>query len=172
MQLPLSKILKDGTLVELDSMRPQEEPRVRELLNAVILEGRTYPQVAPLSEKEFAAYWLVNQAFVVRSDDEILGAFYLKPNFPGRCRHTANAGFIVPPHVRGKGIGRFMGESMLHLARQEGFEAILFNLVFETNVASINLWKSLGFEVIGTIPQAVKLADGSVISALMMHRKL
>ncbi|MGA7952047.1 MAG: GNAT family N-acetyltransferase [Gloeobacterales cyanobacterium] len=172
MQLPLSKILKDGTFVELDIMRPQEESMVRALLNAVILEGRTYPQVSPLGEKEFAAYWLVSQAFVVRTADEILGAFYVKPNFPGRCRHIANAGFIVPPHVRRKGIGRFMGESMLLLARQEGFEAIMFNLVFETNVASIHLWKSLGFEVIGKIPRAVKFADGSVIDALTMHRKL
>jgi L-amino acid N-acyltransferase YncA len=172
MQLPLSKILKDDTPVELDRMRPQEEPMVRELLNAVILEGQTYPQEFPLSEKEFAAYWLVSQAFVVRSGDEILGGFYLKPNFPGRSGHTANAGFIVSPHARGKGIGRLMGETMLHLARQEGFEAVIFNLVFETNVASIHLWKSLGFQVVGKIPQAVKLVNGSMIDALIMHRKL
>lgn len=43
-------------------------------------------------------------AFVVRAVEntgtqqlgvEVLGAFDLKPNFPGRCRRICNAGFIV-----------------------------------------------------------------------------
>jgi hypothetical protein len=79
----------------------------------VILEGQTYPQKQPLSPSEFAAYWLNQDAFVVRTAaesatqqaKEILGALYLKPNFPGRCRHICNAGFIVQPRDRGSGIG-------------------------------------------------------------------
>jgi L-amino acid N-acyltransferase YncA len=172
LELPLRATLKDGTSVELDLMHPQEEPLVRDLLNAIILEGQSYPQEVPVTEVEFARYWLVHRSFVVRSGQEILGAFYLRPNFPGRCGHTGNAGFVVQPHMRGRGMGRFMGENMLRLARQEGFEAIMFNLVFETNVASLKLWQSLGFVVIGKIPRAVKLADGSAIDALMMHRTL
>ncbi|MFS0516786.1 GNAT family N-acetyltransferase [Nostoc sp. UIC 10607] len=180
MDFPIVQVLKSGIIVELDYMHPQEQEVVRTLLNVVIVEGKTYPQKQPLSQAEFSAYWLSKDAFVVRTsvqDDthkpkEILGAFYLKPNFPGRCCHICNAGFIVQPELRGQGIGRFMGEAMLLIAANLGYEAVMFNLVFETNIPSITLWQSLGFEIIGRIPRAAKLEDEEVVDALMMYRTL
>ncbi|PHM08142.1 GNAT family N-acetyltransferase [Nostoc sp. 'Peltigera malacea cyanobiont' DB3992] len=180
MNLPLIKVLKNGILVELDYMHPQEEEAVRALLNLVIVEGKTYPQKQPLSPTEFLAYWLSKDAFVVRTSvvdpthkpKEILGAFYLKPNFPGRCSHICNAGFIVQPGLRGQGLGRFMGEAMLSIAANLGYEAVMFNLVFETNIPSITLWQSLGFEIIGRIPGAAKLENGQVVDALILYHTL
>lgn len=182
MDLPWQQTLKNGIAVELDWMRPQEQDAVRSLLNTAIIEGESYPQAQPLSEPEFAAYWLSRDAFVVRAITDnktqqllpgtVLGAFYLKPNFPGRCSHICNAGFIVQPRVRGQGIGRLMGVAMLQIAAALGYTAVMFNLVFETNSTSLKLWQSLGFEIIGRIPQAVKLSQGRVVDALMMYRAL
>ncbi|MEH2353274.1 GNAT family N-acetyltransferase [Nostoc sp.] len=180
MNFPLIKVLKNGMLVELDYMHPQEEEAVRALLNLVIVEGKTYPQKQPLSPTEFSTYWLSKDAFVVRTSvvdpthkpKEILGAFYLKPNFPGRCSHICNAGFIVQPGLRGQGLGRFMGEAMLSIAANLGYEAVMFNLVFETNIPSITLWQSLGFEIIGQIPGAAKLENGQVVDALILYHTL
>jgi L-amino acid N-acyltransferase YncA len=164
-------------------MRPHEQESVRELLNGFVNEGLTYPQAQPLSEQEFFAYWMSRDAFAVRTVCEtirdagqehqgILGAFYLKPNFPGRCSHICNAGFIVQPAMRGQGIGRLMGEAMLAIAPTKGYTAIMFNLVFETNVPSLQLWQSLGFVQIGRIPKAASLADGRIVDALMLYRLL
>lgn len=180
MKLPFYKILKNGLAVELDYMHPQEQEVVNSLLNLVIIEGKTYPQNQPLSQAEFATYWLNQDAFVVRASvedathqpKEVLGGFYLKPNFPGRCSHVCNAGFIVQPGLRGQGIGRFMGEAMLEIAANLGYEGVMFNLVFETNIPSIQLWQSLEFKIIGQIPRAAKLADGQVVDALIFYRSL
>jgi len=180
MDFPIVKVLKLGIKYEIDYMHLQEEEAVRALLNSVILEGKTYPQKQPLSKAEFSSYWLSKDAFVVRASDvddtqkpkEILGAFYLKPNFPGRCSHICNAGFIVQDRLRGQGIGRFMGESMLKIAAHLGYEAVMFNLVFETNIASIRLWQSLGFEIVGRIPRAAKLENEQVVDALILYRTL
>ncbi|MCC5647514.1 GNAT family N-acetyltransferase [Nostoc sp. CHAB 5824] len=180
MIFPLIKVLKSGILVELDYMHPQEQEVVRALLNVLLIEGKTYPQKQPLSQAEFTAYWLSKDAFVVRASGqdathkpkEILGAFYLKPNFPGRCSHICNAGFIVQPELRGYGIGRFMGEAMLLIAANLGYEAVMFNLVFETNIPSIRLWQSLGFEIIGRIGRAAKLENDQMADALMFYRTL
>ena len=180
MDFPLVQVLKSGILVELDYMHPQEQEVVRALLNVVIIESKTYPQKQPLSPAEFSTYWLSKDAFVIRTSvedathkpKEILGAFYLKPNFPGRCSHICNAGFIVQPELRGQGIGRFMAEAMLLIAANLGYEAVMFNLVFETNIPSITLWQSLGFEIIGRIPRAAKLGDQQVVDALIMYRAL
>ena len=43
----------------------------------------------------------------------LAGAFYLKPNWPGRARQVANAGFIVAPDWRNKGLGWLLGATML-----------------------------------------------------------
>jgi L-amino acid N-acyltransferase YncA len=61
---------------------------------------------------------------------------------------------------------------MLLIAASLGYEAVMFNLVFSTNIASIRLWQSLGFQTIGRIPGAVKLDTQQVIDALMMYRQL
>lgn len=182
--LPIHKVLKNCAKIELDSMRDGEKEAVRVLLNSVIVEGQTYPQEKPLNESEFAAYWLIGDAFVVRAIDdnntsssgdvsgEVLGAFYLKPNFPGRSSHICNAGFIVQRGHRGRGIGRIMGETMLEIAASRGYQAVMFNLVFETNTRSLNLWQSLGFQTIGRIPGAARLGDGQVVDALILYLTL
>ena len=161
-------------------MQDCELEQVRTLLNAVIIEGKSYPQKQPLAESEFKAYWLSGDAFVVKAvnqgpqsqTQEILAAFYIKPNFPGRCSHICNAGFIVQPQMRGRGIGRIMGETMLLLAAHLGYKGVMFNLVFETNIPSIRLWESLGFLTIGRIPLAVELDENSSVDALIMYRQL
>lgn len=170
--LPIHQTLNDGTAVDLDFMRPQDEEAVRALLNQIVIDEQTYPQDRPLSQAEFAAYWMVEDAFVVRSQGEILGAFYLKPNFPGRSRHICNAGFIVRSPMRGKGLGRWMGETMLAIAGWRGYTAVIFNLVFETNKPSIALWRSLGFTTIGRIPHAAKMPDGHFVDAYILYRSL
>ena len=61
---------------------------------------------------------------------------------------------------------------MLELAASRGYRAVMFNLVFETNIPSLNLWQSLGFQTIGRIPHAAYLSDGQVVDALMLYRSL
>jgi L-amino acid N-acyltransferase YncA len=182
---PIRKNL-ENTVVELDEMRSEEVEEVRALLNGAIEEGLSYPQSQPLDAAGFAAYWMNRDAFVVRvvsstapltqPPGRILGGFYLKPNFPGRGSHICNAGFIVHPSARGQGLGRWMGESMLAIAHEQGYEAVMFNFVFANNTASLNLWQSLGFSIIGVIPNGVKLGDSTtghrVVDGVVMYRAL
>ncbi|MEM9926207.1 MAG: N-acetyltransferase [Cyanobacteria bacterium P01_D01_bin.50] len=180
MELPVYKNLKNGKKVKLDRVQDRELEQVRTLLNAVIIEGKFYPQKQPLTQSEFKAYWLLGDAFVVKAvnvnpqfqPQSVLAAFYIKPNFPGRCSHICNAGFIVQPQMRGQGIGRMMGETMLSIASDLGYKAVMFNLVFETNIPSIRLWESLGFQKIGCIPAAVELDNNQTRNALIMYRQL
>jgi L-amino acid N-acyltransferase YncA len=102
----------------------------------------------------------------------MLGAFYLKPNWPGRARHVANAGFIVAPEWRGKGLGRLLGVTMLRYARDLGYRSVLFNLVFSENVTARQLWQKLGFQELGIIPGAVLKNDGTFQDAIIMWRSL
>ena len=100
------------------------------------------------------------------------GAFYLKPNWPGRARQVANAGFIVAPEWRKQGLGWLLGATMLEYARQLGYRSVLFNLVFSENVWARRLWERLGFKEVGVLPGAVRKNDGTYQEAVIMFQSL
>ena len=93
-------------------------------------------------------------------DDEVVGGYYLKPNFPGRAAHIANAGYAVAAQRR-RGIGRLLVEDSLWRAPLLGFDAIQFNLVFAGNPARA-LYEELGWREIGRLPEAVEGEDAII----------
>ena len=132
-----------------------DRPRLFEIFADVVERGDGYPESAPLQPDRFAASWIDPPVVVVgRVDGEVVGAYYLKPNFPGRAAHIANAGYVVARGRRGAGIGRRLVEDSIVRARAEGFGAIMFNLVFESNPAR-PLYEHLGWREIGRVPRAV-----------------
>ncbi|KAF9366926.1 hypothetical protein BGX34_000045 [Mortierella sp. NVP85] len=148
---------------------------MRHVLNEELERGDTYPHEFPLDMTQFEGYFFSGDAFVLLKgryqqatevdprkeikdwEKDLLGFFYIKPNFPGRCSHICNGGFVVNPIHRGLGIGSILGKSFLKLVPIIGYKSSMFNLVFESNVASIKLWRRLGFKEIGRIPKAGRL---------------
>lgn len=50
-----------------------------------------------------------------------------------------------------------MGEAYLVFAPRLGYTYSVFNLVYETNTASVRIWDGLGFDRIGRVPGAGKM---------------
>jgi GNAT superfamily N-acetyltransferase len=158
-------------------------------LNKEIEMGDTYPMIDIMSMEKFGSYWFQNFGAVmllgnIESADEViegknwatqcLGSFYIKPNYPGRSSHVCNAGFLVTDAVRNKGVGRLMGETYLDWAPRLGYTYSVFNLVYETNVASCRIWDALGFKRIGRVKGAgnLKSYPGQLIDAIVYGRDL
>ena len=97
----------------------------------------------------------------VSSEGGLIGAYYIKPNFVGRAAHIANAGYFVLGAYRGTGVGRSLVEHSLVEARRLGFDAMQFNLVFESNPARA-MYRQLGFQEIGRVPGAVDGEDAII----------
>jgi len=132
-----------------------DRARLFAIFSDVVARGEGYPDAAPLTADRFAASWVEPPVVVVgRHAGDVIGAYYLKPNFPGRAAHIANAGYIVARAHRGSGIGRQLAQDSIARARASGFDAIMFNLVFESNPAR-RLYESLGWREIGRVPRAV-----------------
>ncbi len=74
--------------------------------------------------------------------------------------------------MRGHGVGRQIGEESIRLAKDLGYSAMQFNIVLATNNAAVDLWKSLGFRVVGTIPDGFRMPDGQLVAHHIMHRNL
>ena len=83
----------------------------------------------------------------------------LSTNQRGLGSHVANASFMVDPAGSGRGVGRALGQHCLREARRAGFEAMQFNLVVSTNTSAVELWKKLGFRVVGTLPRVFRHRD-------------
>lgn len=140
-----------------------------------ILQGQdTYAYKADMPKALAKDYWLGPDvtSYVASYDGEIAGVYALRTNRPGYASHVANASFIVNPAFHGRGIGRMMGKHCLETAKCKGFLAIQFNFVVSTNIIAVNLWKSLGFTIIGTIPQGFLHGKLGFVDALIMHRFL
>lgn len=160
--IPLRAKLNDGRDVIVDFVRTcEEEEAVRALLNDLIEAGCSWPFSSRLSEAEFRDYFFAHTALVARSDEgALMGAFYCKPNFPGRCSHYCNGGFLTHPEYRRRGVANVMVPTFLRVAADLGFHAVLFNLVFASNVPSVRLWEKFGFTRIGTLPDCGHLRSG------------
>jgi GNAT superfamily N-acetyltransferase len=122
-----------------------------------------FPQLPPLTREDFDDYWISHSAAVsvARFGGYLIGASYIKPNFVGRAAHIANAGYFVLAPYRGTGVGRSLVEHSLREARRLGFDAMMFNLVFESNPARA-MYRRLGFDEVGRIPAAVEGEDAVV----------
>ena len=116
-----------------------------------------YPQAPPLTRDVFEETWIAHATVVVvaRCEGAVAGAYHLKPNQPGRAAHIANAGYVVDRPFRGRGIGRLLVEDSITRAPAVGFDAIQFNLVFESNPAR-RLYEELGWQQVGRVPNAVE----------------
>ena len=142
------------------------------IFQAVVSQGDTYSFTPDTTEAEAVAYFLAPgvTSFVAEEAARIIGIYKLIPNHVGRGAHVSNASFMVAPEAQGKGVGHSLGEHCLDEARRQGYEAMQFNLVVSTNIAAVELWKKLGFNIVGTLPRAFEHATLGKVDAYVMHR--
>jgi GNAT superfamily N-acetyltransferase len=149
--------------VEIGPLRPDQDGALFDLFARVVAAGEGYPHAPPLTRSQFDATWVEPVTTVVAAtvDGVLAGAYYLKPNSPGRAAHIANAGYVVDGGHRGLGIGRKLVEDSIERAPHYGFDAIQFNLVFVSNPAR-RMYEELGWREIGRVPEAVNGEDAVI----------
>ena len=161
-------------LLQIRRARREDREAIWQIFHAVVSGGDTYVFEPNISRRKALAYWLgpKTRCYAALSDQEIVGSYILKANQPGLGSHIANAGFMVSPSARGRGIGRAMAEHCLHEARRLGFRAMQFNFVVATNKSALRLWKDLGFTIVGTLPAAFRHSRRGFVDVYVMYRRL
>ena len=145
------------------------------IFTTVVGEGDTYPYPPDTGFEEGRRLWMEGDdrvVFVALVGDEVVGTAYLRPNQPGLGDHVANAGWMVSPGHRGHGLGRRFAEYVITQAKFAGYQGMQFNSVVASNEAAIRLWESLGFEIVGTVPDAFRHTRLGPIAIHVMYRPL
>ncbi len=140
----------------------------------IVSAGETYAFDPETSFEEGRDIWLAKPrvTFLVEEGGEVLGTYYLKTNQAGPGKHVCNCGYMVSPAARGRGLATTMCEHSQQVARDLGYEAMQYNFVASTNEGAVRLWKKLGFEIVGTLPNAFRHPTQGFVDAFVMYKWL
>lgn len=144
------------------------------IIQSVIATGETYVFYPDSDRQKMLAYWCDPDAFtyVATIDQKVVGTYVIRANRPDLGSHVANGSYMVSTDCTGKGIGKIMGLHSIEEARRLGFTAMQYNYVISTNTAAVHLWQSIGFTIVGEVPEAFYHHAHGYVSVYVMWRKL
>jgi len=162
--------------MQIRDARPEDWPAVWAFAAPIVASGEHFVWEPGTPEERLRAYWIEKEApasaLVAEIDGRVAGIAEIHPNQPGRGSHIANAGFMVDPAVRGKGLGRALGEAALARAKADGFTAMQFNAVVATNTRAVDLWHDLGFRTLAVLPETFRHPTQGLVGMHLMFREL
>ncbi|MGN9812524.1 N-acetyltransferase family protein [Micromonospora sp. BQ11] len=162
--------------MEIREATAADWPRIWPFLREIVAAGETYTWPRDVGEEHARALWTVpppsRTVVAVDADGTVLGSAKLTPNQLGPGDHVANASFMVDPAAARRGVGRALGAYVLEQARADGYRAMQFNAVVATNTRAVALWHSLGFTVVGRVPEGFRHPTQGYVDLLVMHRRL
>ncbi|ACU76212.1 GCN5-related N-acetyltransferase [Catenulispora acidiphila DSM 44928] len=154
----------------------EDWPHIWPFFRSICAEGETYVYPYEPTEAEGCSMWMEQPpgltVVAVDAAGTVLGSAKMGPNRPGPGAHVSTASYMVDPAAAGRGVGRALGEYTLAWAREQGYRAMQFNAVVESNARAVHLWRSIGFEIIGTVPEAFLSRAHGYVGIHVMHQKL
>lgn len=161
-------------MIELRQATDADFAQIWPIFHEIVAAGTTYAIDRTTDQAGARRIWMEapQETWVAVEDDVVVGTYYIKPNHAGGGAHVCNCGYMVASHAQGRGIARQMCEQSQDRAREIGFRAMQFNFVLATNVGAIGLWKKLGFDEVGRLPEAFAHPRAGYVDALVMFKGL
>ena len=167
-----------ATAVLIRDAVPGDWPTIWAFMQVIAQAGETFSWDTDTSERDARDGWFRWQGqlagftvVAVDGDRVVLGTAECGPNHGGPAAHVASASFMVDPRHAGRGVGRALGEYVMDRARAEGFRAMQFNAVVETNTPAVRLWRSLGMDVLATVPEGFHHPADGYVGLHIMYRR-
>jgi RimJ/RimL family protein N-acetyltransferase len=157
---------KDGTSVVFREPKPSDAKLLMDFINPFVEESMSglliNKRVRMKEEKAWLRGWLAD----IRSRKGVMLLVEADGRIKGNCTvsrlvwkssHMADAGIALSKDVRGRGIGEALMRETIELARKRmrGLEMIQLK-AFGYNERALELYKKLGFVVVGRVPRANK----------------
>ncbi|WP_299538130.1 GNAT family N-acetyltransferase [uncultured Streptomyces sp.] len=154
----------------------EDWPAIWPFFHDIVAAGETFTYPLQLGHDDARDWWILAppQRTVVAVDEDgtVLGTAKMNRNHMGNGSHIAGGSYMVDPAHAGRGVGRALCSYSLDWARDAGFRAMQFNAVVETNERAVRLYQSLGFEILGTLPEGFRHPSHGFVGLHIMHRRL
>ena len=151
-------------------------PAIWAVLEPIMRAGETYCWPREVTSDEARTRWVepppARTYVAALADGTVVGTAQLHPNQDAAGSHVANAGFVTSATSGVRGVGRRLAVHVVEQARRQGYRAMQFNAVVETNTGARALWRSLGFAMVGTVPEAFRHPTAGYVGLHVMHRFL
>ncbi|MBC6461710.1 GNAT family N-acetyltransferase [Actinomadura sp. HBU206391] len=161
-------LIRDATTDDWPAMWP--------FMRRIVAAGETFSWDRDVGEEQAREMWFPappgRTVVAVDSGGTVLGTANSVRNHGGPAGHIASASFMVDPDHQGRGVGRALGEHIVDRARADGFRAMQFNAVVQSNTRAVALWRSLGFEVLATLPEGFRHPVDGYVGLHIMYRRL
>ena len=168
--------LRDACWMVIREAKAKDWPAIWLILKEVGTAGETLTWDSTRTEAQVRTGWMREPPgrTIVAADDggSVIGSANTHPIHSGPGAHVANAGFVVHPARRGEGAGRALCRRVLDQAHADGYRAMQFNAVVETNTPAIQLWRSFGFQILATVPEAFRHPLHGYVGLHIMYKSL
>ncbi|MFJ9950622.1 GNAT family N-acetyltransferase [Kitasatospora sp. NPDC091207] len=155
---------------------PADWPSVWPFFHTIAAAGETFTYPLDLTFEQGRDWWLLpapsRTVVAVDEDGTVLGSAKMNRNHQGNGSHIASASYMVDPAHSGRGVGRALTAYTLDWARAAGYRAMQFNAVVASNERAVRLYRSLGFEILGTLPEGFHHPVHGYVGLHVMHRAL
>ena len=156
--------------MQVSILAASDAPRYRRLmLHGYEHAADAFTSTAQERDAEPDSWWVrriadpehMSVGFGAFSGEELVGAVSLEFSCKTKTKHKALViGMYVLPAHRGRGAGRALLGAAIDHAKSRSGTMLLTLTVTQGNEAAIGLYRSLGFEVFGTEPMAIRTAAG------------
>ncbi|SDL09061.1 L-amino acid N-acyltransferase YncA [Nonomuraea maritima] len=154
----------------------EDWPDIWAFFRDIVAAGETFTYPTDLGRDQAREWWMLpapsRTVVAVDESGAVLGTAKMNRNHMGNGSHVASASYMVAPAHQGRGVGRALCAYTLDWARTAGYRMMQFNAVVETNVAAVELYRSLGFEVLGTLPEGFLHPVKGYVGLHVMYRPL
>jgi ribosomal protein S18 acetylase RimI-like enzyme len=160
--------------IQIRPALPTDQAAVWEIIEPVVHAGDTYMYAPNSSRDKMLHLWFDadKYTYIAEMEGKIVGTFFMKANQPDLGSHVVNAGYMVHPNFRGRGIAEQLCRFSLTEAKRLGFKAMQFNCVIATNEVAVRLWQKCGFSIIGTLPKVYQHQTLGLVDAHVMYQWL
>jgi L-amino acid N-acyltransferase YncA len=162
--------------MEIREATAADWPAIWPTFEAIVRAGETYAYDMDMQFDEGRTLWMepppARVTVAVDDAGAVIGTAKMSANRGGNGAHVATASFMVDEAARGRGVGRALGEDAIAWAARAGFKSMQFNAVVESNAPAVALWRSLGFEIVGTVPEAFASPSHGLVGLHVMLRRL
>ncbi|MBF6332135.1 GNAT family N-acetyltransferase [Nocardia transvalensis] len=153
---------------------PSDWPQVWPIIRDIVRSGETFAYDPAMTEEQAHDIWVMGPpatTVVAVIGDRVVGTANAYANRPGPGAHVSTASFMVAADARGRGVGAALCRHVMGWAEDRGFAGMQFNAVAESNHRAVDVYKRLGFEIVGTVPGAFRHPTLGRVGLYVMYRE-